>query len=173
MKLLLLCLCYTFQVVGQQFPSNFAGSYSGTMIINSGNGVSDSLSVEFEFLEQIPDSSWTYKMIFKSPKYGEITKDYLLKSKTKKDTSNYIFDEQNGILMEMTFLNNCLYGMYEVEGQYFISTLRIIDEEQLLYDLIIAPATNPSISTYTGEEKFEVKSYKPTMQQTVYLKKVH
>ena len=171
MKLLLFCLCCSFQIFSQQFPSSYLGTYSGTMLINSTTGISDTVAVEFEFLEQEPDSSWTYKMVFTSSKYGVITKDYLLKSKSKKDTLNYLFDEQNGILMEMSFLNNCLYGMYEVEGNYFISTLRIIDSSTLLYDLMISPTTDPLESTYSGEEQFKVKSYQPTMQQTVLFKK--
>lgn len=172
MKQLLIFLLCSFSVNGQQFPTNYLGKYSGTMLINSTNGISDSVVVQFEFLEQFPDSSWTYKMVFTSSKYGEITKDYLLKSKSIKDTLNYLFDEQNGILMEMSFLNNCLYGMYEVEGNYFISTLRIIDSSTLLYDLMISPTSDPLESTYTGEQQFKVKSYQPTMQQTVLFKKI-
>lgn len=173
MKFILIFSLFTFYSTAQEFPKEALGTYSGTMLINSTTGIKDTVAVEFEFLEQEPDSSWTFKMVFTNSKFGEMTKDYFLKSKSKNDTLNFLFDEQNGILMEMSFLNNCFYGMYEVEGNYFVSTLRIIDSSTLLYDLMISPTTDPLESTYSGEEQFKVKSYKPTMQQTVLFKKIH
>lgn len=152
----------------QQFPSDFTGSYTGQMIISSVQGQRDTVDVDFSFTEQIPDSSWTYIMVFRSSRYGDITKDYLLKKKSTGQSTHFILDEQNGIVMEMTYLNECLYGMYEVQGQFYISTLRV-QEKGLLYDLMIAPKANPTHSVYKEDDTFKVDSFKPVMQQTVLL----
>lgn len=138
------------------------------MIISSLHGQRDTVEVDFAFKELIPDSSWTYTMVFQSSRYGDITKDYLLKKKTTGQSMHFLLDEQNGIVMEMTYLNECLYGMYEVQDQFYISTLRI-QENALLYDLMIAPKQNATQSVYSEDDTFKVDSYKPVMQQTVLL----
>ncbi len=152
----------------QQFPSDFTGDYAGQMIVSSVQEQRDTVDVDFSFKEQIPDSSWTYTMVFRSSRYGDITKDYLLKKKTTGQSTHFVLDEQNGIVMEMSYLNECLYGMYEVQDQFYISTLRI-QENALLFDLMIAPKKNATQSVYNEDDTFKVDSYKPVMQQTVLL----
>jgi hypothetical protein len=163
--LLLPSLCFS-----QQFPDDYTGDYSGQMIISSLQGQRDTVEVDFTFKELIPDSSWTYTMVFRSSRYGDITKDYLLKKKATGQSMHFLLDEQNGIVMEMTYLNECLYGMYEVQEQFYISTLRI-QENALLYDLMIAPKQNATQSVYSEDDTFKVDSYKPVMQQTVLLER--
>ncbi len=168
MKQLIFFLLLSGLSFSQQFPEDYTGNYAGQMIISSLHGQRDTVEVDFAFKELIPDSSWTYTMVFQSSRYGDITKDYLLKKKTTGQSMHFLLDEQNGIVMEMTYLNECLYGMYEVQDQFYISTLRI-QENALLYDLMIAPKQNATQSVYSEDDTFKVDSYKPVMQQTVLL----
>ncbi len=170
MKQLIFFLLVSSLSFSQQFPEDYTGNYTGKMIISSLQSQRDTVEVDFTFKELIPDSSWTYTMVFRSSRYGDITKDYLLKKTITGQSMHFLLDEQNGIVMEMTYLNECLYGMYEVQGQFYISTLRI-QENALLYDLMIAPKQNATQSVYSEDDTFKVDSYKPVMQQTVLLER--
>lgn len=156
-------------LLGQQFPKDFAGIYSGQMVISSSNATTDTVNVSFVLRETIPDSCWTYRFIYNSEKYGTIVKDYLLKTKRRGFFQDFVLDEQNGILMDMTWLNHCLYGTYEVQENLYIFTLRAFNQD-LLFDLFIAPTEAPlTTATMEGEDKITASSFKPFMQQTVYL----
>lgn len=157
--------------ISQEFPQDFLGNYTGTMIISSTSNVHDTAQVTFNFKEQIKDSVWGYRMVISNSKYGEVVKDYALVAKKKGRFRDFIFDELNGIKMEMSFLNYCLYGMYEVSGTFYISTFRILNED-LLFDLMIAPKENYLETKFDEDESFVVQSFKPTLQQTVLLKSV-
>ena len=172
MKNARLCILFVLLqtlVFGQQFPTDFAGNYSGQMIISSSKTAADTIEVHFELRETIPDSCWTYRFTYKSEKYGIIVKDYLLKTKQSGHFQDFILDEQNGILMDMTWMNHCLYGTYEVQENLYIFTLRAFNQD-LLFDLFIAPTETPlTTSTNEGEDRITASSYKPFMQQSVYL----
>lgn len=159
----------------QSFPNEWIGDYKGTMIIGSFNRANDSVPVDFTMREVEKDSVWTYTMNYHSARFGELTKDYRIVRKHKADPINFIFDELNGIKMDMTLMNNCLYGMYVVMDQYFISTLYFIDG-RLMFDLIIAPQNSQLVTSAKdeeGEEDIEAISYKPVMHQRVWLEKVN
>lgn len=161
----------TFNLFSQSSISSWVGIYHGEMILGYTGKVSDTIHVDFKMEEIEKDSSWSYSMKFKSEVYGDITKDYLIKSKTKGDTVNFLLDEQNGLIMEESFMNNCLYGMYEVMGQIYINTMRKTDYG-IFFELICAPLKNPHVTTTdeaVSEEAIEVKSYKPFLHQSVKL----
>ena len=110
-------------------------------------------------------------MIFTSDKYGTITKDYLIVAKTKGDHTNYLFDEQNGIIMELSYMNGCLYGMYDVMGNMYISTMKRT-EYGLFFELFAAPSEatmNTTSDADVAEEPIPVESHKPILHQTVEL----
>ncbi len=151
------------------FPDEWLGDYQGEMFVVSTGRPMDTIPVDFVMKEIVPDSIWSYTMTYHSQRYGEITKDYRYVRSRKGDDVNFIFDEQNGIIMEMTMLNDCFYGMYEVAGSYFTNSFRR-HGDQLFFELTMSPANDPKISSATeGEETFEAKSYKPTMVQSVLL----
>lgn len=168
-QLLFLFVLLQTPLFGQQFPTDFAGNYSGQMIISSTKTDADTVEVNFELREIIPDSCWTYRFTYNSEKYGIIVKDYLLKTKQSGHFQDFILDEQNGILMDMTWLNYCLYGTYEVQENLYVFTLQAFNED-LLSNLFIAPTKTPlTTSTNEGEDRITAHSFKPYMQQSVYL----
>lgn len=158
------------------FPELWSGIYSGTMKIGNTDRPTIMVDVEFELLELINDSAWTHKMTFRSDNYGDIVKDYVIRAQAKGDTVNYFLDEQNGIGMETTLLNDCFYGTYTVSGTMYVSTLRRLDDQTLLWDLFAAEESSKKRSELIrleGEEtEIEVFSLKPSLNQTVFLKRI-
>jgi len=151
------------------FPDQWIGEYEGEMIIASAGRPNDTVPLDFQLLEIVPDSIWSYVMNYHSAKWGEITKDYRYVRAKKGDDINFIFDEQNGIVMELTFMNDCFYGMYDVSDMIFINSFRK-QGDALFFELFAGPSTHPKITSATeGDEVFEAKSYKPTLVQSVVL----
>lgn len=158
---------------GQNPLDDWTGEYEGDMILGFANKPNDTIPVTFSMKNTIVDSVWTYTMNYKSEKYGDITKDYVIRSKTKGDKSNFVLDELNGILMDETYMNGTLYGMYEVMEQFYISTIRKT-EYGLYFELISSSVSSPLISKTNekvGEDFIDASSYKPILHQTVKLVK--
>lgn len=158
-------------VFGQNsFPDKWVGEYSGNMILANEGFPNDTIPVDFSLQELADDSIWTYTMHYHSKRFGEVTKDYRYLRVRKGDNTNFIFDEQNGIVMEMTLMNDCFYGMYDVMEMIFTNSLRRLDDNHLYFELFAAPTKNPRKSTSEEDgEIIEAKSFKPTLVQSVVL----
>ena len=155
--LLAFCLLGTF-VYSQEFPNDWLGFYRGEMLIANMGRPTDTIDVEYEMVTVETDSIWTYKMTFFSEKYGTIVKDYKIVATSKNDKNNYLLDENNGIVMEITLMDGTFYGMYEVMDMMYISTMKYTDGN-IYYDLFAAPMANPMITATEGEESIEATSY--------------
>ena len=166
-----------FLICAQSFPDAWTGRYTGLMTVeNAGQpALKIAVSLTIETLEA--DSLWTHRMVYYASKqYPEITKDYLLRAAVRGDTINYELDEQNGIVMELTYLGDCFYGMYTVLGTTYITTLRRLPDGQLLWDLFAAPESSRRESeTEMGppedRQPVRVEGLKPSLHQTVFLRK--
>lgn len=172
MKILVsLFLFLSLTTFGQtNFPHDWLGVYEGEIELGSFNRDSDTIPIEFEFLEIEKDSIWSYKVTFISEKWGTIVKDYVIRSVSKDNKTDFLFDEQNGIVMEMTFINSGLHGMYEVMGNSYITSLRKIGD-QLLFELVMTSKEEPYVTGTEAteeEEAIESKSFKPIIVQTAW-----
>lgn len=163
-------------VFGQQdpndFPKSWLGAYSGTMYILKSNNV-DTVDVKFEFLETQNQKRWTYRMTYKSPKYGDIVKDYELIKPDSLKEDTYLLDEKNGILIEEIILGNTLYSSFSVSGYRLFGVLRK-EGRDLFYEIVTTKNENSLISKNKAdkpEQVFEVKSYLPFTTQFVRFKK--
>ncbi|MEM1409007.1 MAG: hypothetical protein AAGG59_19640 [Bacteroidota bacterium] len=159
-----------------QFPADWVGDYEGEMVIGNIDKPSTTAQVEYSLHEVIEDSVWSHKMTFKSDEYGDVVKDYVIRARKKGDRVNFILDELNGIKMEMSFMNNCLYGLFMLNESSYATTFRRLSDGSLLWDLhVTAHDTKKvnSVASEEGEEKqtFEVRSYKPSLHQTVAFQK--
>lgn len=182
MKLLVAFLLFSFSLIAQEhFPEDWLGNYKGRMTLtnlvatdSTAREMSQIVDVEFIFSEEIPDSVWTYQMIYHSESFGDITKNYKIRVLRENNDFEFIFDENNGILMSMTLLNNVLFGMYEVFDEYYFTTLRQTTDGGLYFELMAASGNSPLVTNTDDsedEESITATSYKPIVCQSVQLYK--
>jgi hypothetical protein len=167
--ILSLLLCFSSKAQESNFPQKWIGEYTGNMVLANAHRTDHMIKVDFTMEELIEDSLCSYHMRF----YGEstIVKDYLIRAVSKDNKVDYLLDENNGIIMELTYMNSGFYGMYEVMGMIYTSTLRKQGDD-IFYELYAAPTENPYISGTEAteqEEAIEVKSTKPMLVQSVVL----
>ncbi len=173
MKCLVAIFCFlSANAFAQDFPNDWLGSYEGKMLIANAGQPTDTIDVSYEMVTLEKDSVWTYKMTFYSEKYGTIVKDYKIVAKSKENKLNYLLDENNGIVMEMTFMDGTFYGMYEVMDMMYITTMRYTRENAIYYDLFAAPMMNPTITSTIGDAPIEATSYGTILHQTALFKPV-
>ncbi|NVK63604.1 MAG: hypothetical protein HWE22_03410 [Flavobacteriales bacterium] len=176
MKKILFAVCFLFTFVNEssaQSPLNeWEGEYKGQMSIGYANGHQDSLDVTFELKTIEKDSSWTYKMLYNSARFGEVLKDYEIK-RVGVNPASYVLDEKDGTLIDMTYMDGCFYDVFDVMDNYFTSTL-CKNGDDLRFDLFMS-SKEPSSVTVSDEDEegktYEVTSYKPLLHQTVVLEK--
>lgn len=171
----LLPLLFSPATIAQTFPDDWLGNYEGEMHIgNVDSHRTDTIPVTLEFQTEIEDSAWSYKMTYNSEQFGMVVKDYKIRATKSGDTKKLLLDENNGIVMEMSLMNGTMYGMYEVLGTLFITTLKFEEEEEALYfDLFGASMSNPTeTSTIEDGEEYKATSYRTQFHQSVLLRKV-
>ncbi len=160
----------SFAISAQSFPEDWEGIYDGKMTIGSTERLNDSVAVVFELATIEKDSSWTYRMIYNSERFGVITKDYIIRRDGNNPT-NYLLDELDGILIEMSLMNGCFYDVFEVMDQLY-STTMCWNNGSIRFDLYMSSRNTPRVTNSEVDEEgnsYEVKSYKPTQHQTVVL----
>lgn len=147
------------------------GVYEGQMIIGFSERENDTVAVTFELLPIIPDSSWTYRMSYMNKRYGKITKDYEI-LRNGESWTNFLLDEKDGIIIEMTLMNDCFYSVFEVTDQIYSIAMRKV-KKNIEFDLFTS--TKNSLVTSSSPEEYsdtyEVFSCKPNQHQTVLLKR--
>lgn len=165
--------CATAQ---DDFPEAWIGEYEGEMSIGYVDKPGTVAQVSYSLYEIIADSVWSHKMTFTSEVYGEIIKDYVIRAKAKGDVVNFILDELNGVAMEMSYMNNCFYSLFELGGNSYSTTFRRLADGTLLWDLYMTPYSTKKVDIISNGDKtekqtFEVTSFKPSLHQTVIFEK--
>lgn len=161
----------------QQFdPSQWIGEYSGIMTLNNVGSEPFTLHIDFTFTEIKKDSAWTYTMCYNSDRFGEMVKDYRILKAPNTDPSHFLMDEQNGIVMDLSFMNNGFYEFFEidgVQGSMFATILKKQGED--IYFEIFGSSNTPERRSHidASEESpaMDVLSYKPNFTQSVLLKR--
>ena len=116
-----------------QFPDKCAGEWEGKMFMYNEGVIVDTVDVSM-FIEYRPDSlDWTWKTVYNSAKYPQITKDYKL-IKSEEAENKYILDENNGILLYSYVFDNKMYSAFEVMGS-LLNSVYILNEDELIFEI--------------------------------------
>ena len=169
-SLFFIALFSSFVLSAQSFPEDWIGTYEGKMVIGFTDRPSDSVAVVFELQTIEKDSSWTYRMTYTSSRYGVIVKDYIIR-RDGNNPANYLLDEQDGILIEMSLMNGCFYDLFEVMDQLYSTTMCMMNGT-IRFDLYVSSHSTPLTTNSEVDEdgnSYQVKSYKPIQHQTVLL----
>ena len=169
----ILCWGTIFTSTSQSLLADWEGVYEGMMIVGINGRPNDSVQVSFEFMSLKKDSVWSYRMTYTSDTHDTVVKDYLLK-RVEDSKVNFLLDEKNGIIIEMSFMNDCFYSMFEVLDNMYTSTLRKSDEG-IFFDLFSSNMDEGSLTQSQSDSPdtiFEVTSYKPGLHQTVQFNRI-
>lgn len=94
-------------------------------------------------------------------KYGEgtsvLSKEYYMVMKDELKGS-WILDEDNTILIDMYYTNNCFYSLFEVKSTLLYSVYRL-EGGNLHFEVLSSKTDNPNITGKNEGELSEVKSY--------------
>jgi hypothetical protein len=167
----------SLHVLCQEFNAQeWIGKYAGIMQLTNTTGMNDEVAVEFEFKEVTKDSVWTYRMCYKSEKYGEMVKDYRIIQPADSLSNNFKLDELDGIIIDMTYFNNTFFSLFEVLGTIHTCSMALENDtirfEMFGGSLLQPTSVTSSIPEGDDNESFKVTSYKPTYQQKVNLKRI-
>lgn len=142
---LVLVFIFFTQLVGAQhdFVTQCEGVWTGTMdIYSNGALLPNGPKVSFTVAPIIKDSTWTWRTDYDSPKYGVISKDYVLKSKDPKN-GHYILDEGDGIVLDYQLNGRKMYSVFEVEDIVLTATYELRND-QLIFEVYSSPKSQDS-----------------------------
>lgn len=152
----------------QSVLADWEGTYEGEMIIGSTIRQNDTAKVTFELIPLEVNSTWTYRMTYVNKKYGTIVKDYQL-TRVEESKVDFLLDERDGIVIEMSLMNDCFYSVFEVLGGFYSTSLRR-SGESLQFDLFSSNKKDGTVTKNEDEDPdniFKVTSYKPGLHQTI------
>ncbi|MDG1330771.1 MAG: hypothetical protein P8P74_00460 [Crocinitomicaceae bacterium] len=170
-KITLICILSLWAICpmfAQSILADWEGVYEGEMIIGNTVRPNDSVKVSFELTPLEVDSTWTYRMTYHSDKFGKIVKDYQL-TRVGDSKTDFLLDEKDGIIIEMSLMNNCFYSMFEVMDNLYSTSLRK-SGDKLHFDLFSSNMKEGKITKNEADKPddiFEVASYKPGLHQTI------
>lgn len=137
---LVFVILFSTQLVAAQhdFVTQCEGVWTGTMdIYSNGTLVPNGPKVNFTVTPILKDSTWTWRTNYDSPKYGVISKDYILKSKDPKK-GQYILDEGDGIILDYQLSGTKMYSVFEVEDIVLAATYELRND-QLIFEVYSSP----------------------------------
>lgn len=164
LTIFLLTSFYSLQAIGQ-INSNWFGHYSGDLNIVSPKG-KQQYHMEFE-IDQKTDSTYTFNIIYGEGETRQLRPYELI----EKSENEFILDEKNSILIEMTLFDNRLISTFEVQGSV-LQAQYIFEKKQMRFELTSFTKSIESGNTnHEGEEIPLVTSYKTGVFQSALLKK--
>lgn len=141
--LIVLLLLTGFPAVAQDFLDTHAGNYKGTLHLLYPNGKQDSVTMELILQPTEQAGRWqnTVRYFGENGAIGEVKAYELVLDTTVNDSTHYILDEKDGILITEVRIRNSFYANYTVDHMsYFVRTTyedNYIDYELSCYNLTV------------------------------------
>ena len=120
------------------FPTDFLGSYKGTLVINNSKGTRE-IAMEFHLKKTAIENKFDYIIV-----YNKQPRNYTL-IVTDKEKGTYNIDENNGIILPAKLHNNVLYSFFEVQGN-FLSSRLAFDQNSLNFEILFSATKNKIIT---------------------------
>jgi hypothetical protein len=153
--------------VNSQGVESFIGKYTGEMLlINHGKNTTNTVQVTLDIHEVKKDSIWTYQMTYNSLTLESMTKEYEIQLLPGGQLQT---DEKNGIVINMSLIDECLYEFYESDEMFFTVTLRK-NKKNILFELTCLPKWNKKESFLAQEAPLTITSYSTLVVQKATLK---
>ena len=96
-------------------------------------------------------------------------RNYTLRVKDR-DKGEFVVDENNGIFLDAKWVGNCLFSLFEVQGNLLTTTEAFFDDH-MLFEITFANKASVNKSGTEGDNPVEVLSYPITTVQSARLEK--
>ena len=150
-------------------PNEWLGSYEGVMEIYNNKGLQQKIGINFDLQIMDRPNYWTYNMSYVNLKDGEVVSTKAYKIFYAEQTQKLWMDEGDSLLIEMSFLGNCLYDHFELSGMFFNSSL-CQQEKNLLFEITGGQSTPTYTSPLIKEAEGAVQTMRIDFLQRVLLK---
>jgi hypothetical protein len=154
---------------GQGIPNEWLGSYGGTMEIYNQKGLQQTIGVIFDLKIMDRHNYWTYNMSYVDLKNNDVVSTKSYKILYNEDSKTLWMDEGDSLLIEMSFLGNCLYDHFELSGMFFNSSL-CQQEKNLLFEITGGQSAPTYTSPLIEEAEGAVQTMRIDFLQRVLLK---
>jgi len=163
-----LCLSLFIAAVSfaQEIPKEYLGNYKGELKIYNPEIVSK-LDMELEISATDTLGNYKYILRYLSKDKPDIRTYNLIASDST--TSRFILDENNGIKIPTTYVNNTLQSFFQVESSLLSTKIRF-ENDAAVFEISVANTTQTD-STATYDEEFKVMGYPIGVYQKALLKK--
>ena len=163
-------LLFTFGVFGfmfsQEIPKEYLGNYKGELKIYNPEIVSK-LDMELEISASDTPGNYNYILRYLSKEKPDIRTYNLIASDST--TNRFILDENNGIKIPTTYVDNTLQSFFQVE--YSLLSTKISFQKDIAVFEISVANTKQTDSTATYDGEFKVMGYPIGVYQKAFLKK--
>ena len=138
----------------KQFPQAYYGKYLGNLHIANPNG-NDTIDMEFHLRPTDSAHKHHYTIIYIMDTLRQERNYTLIQGKIK---NRFTIDENNGIILSATFVDNTLYSVFEVQGGLLTTTERFFDD-YMIFEITYAAKSQIQTSGGTSEDIPEVLAY--------------
>lgn len=150
----------------QTLPEDYLGNYKGELKIYNPEIVSK-VNMELEITATDSIGKYNYILKYLSDQKPDIRNYHLIAKDSSK--SRFTLDENNGIKIPTTFVNNSLQSVFQVQSS-LLSTKISFEKDRAIFEISVANTTKTdSTATYDGE--FKVLGYPIGVYQKAVLKK--
>jgi hypothetical protein len=160
-------LLFTVTVcLSQEIPTEYLGNYKGELKIFAPQEVKN-LQMEFEISATDTIGQYHYILKYIDTERTDVRNYKLISNKAEKGI--FTLDENNGIKIPTTFVNNSLQSLFKVQNSLLASKISFI-ENAAVFEISMANTTRVD-STQTYDGNFKVEGFPIGTYQIAKLKK--
>jgi hypothetical protein len=156
-----------FGLTQQHFPHEYFGVYRGDLLIETLGSIKRSIPMEIHLLPADTSGRYNFQMYYDVGENQSVRNYHLLAVDMNKGI--FLIDENNGILMDASVAQNCLYSSFQVEGS-LLQVRECFYKKHMEYELLVIDGTQERI-TFSDPEEIQVRSYPIISRQSARLKR--
>jgi len=152
---------------------NWIGHWQGEVEIYTKNGLSQTVPMQLIIQETETENEWTWTIIYAEGD-NEDKRPYILILPNPEETSEFLIDEKNGIVLQTQFFNDIFFSSFEVSNNLLTFVYRLDNENEKPFievEIVVTKTESPTITGLGTEEIPEVKTFPVRVYQKAILYK--
>lgn len=156
-----------------KFPEDWLGTYQGNLDIfdfKAGKTMSLPMTIIVSKTDTVNRWRWYSKAIFNGK---DIIKDYAVVRHDSMPPNQYIMDENNGIYLDRTLIDDAFYDYFEVNNLGLYGVTRLVGKD-MFFEITFFPLTSEKHSIFPMSETDmdTVASFRVIGTQKAFLKRI-